>query len=58
VKEWFFEKKHARQRRVWMSRCGPIQKQSYLLSADGENNEIRVIRREDAAWSATFGGNA
>jgi hypothetical protein len=40
---------------VWDIAVWPDPKQTYLLSADGENNEIRVLRREDGAVVGTFG---
>ncbi len=33
----------------------PDAKQTYLLSADGENNVIRILRRSDGAVLGTFG---
>ena len=32
-------------------------KQSYLLSAGGENNEIRIINRQDGTVAGSFGRN-
>jgi hypothetical protein len=57
VKEWFFEKNTLGNGAVWDVAIWPDPKQTYLLSADGENNEIRVLRREDGAVVGTFGGN-
>ena len=43
VKEWFFEKNTLGNGAVWDIAIWPDPKQTYLLSADGENNEIRII---------------
>ncbi len=40
VTEWFFEKN---------------TQQTYLLSADGENNEVRILKREDGTVVGSFG---
>src|SRR6202023_3430986 len=57
VKEWFFEKNTLGNGAVWDVAVWPDPKQSYLLSADGENNEIRVIKREDGTVVGSFGRN-
>jgi hypothetical protein len=36
----------------------PDPKQTYLLTADGENNEIRVLKRDDGTVIGQFGRNA
>ncbi len=33
----------------------PDKAQTYFVTADGENNEVRVVRREDGAVVGTFG---
>src|SRR5260370_11591625 len=58
VKEWFFEKNTLGNGAVWDVAIWPDPKQTYLLSADGENNEIRVIRREDGSVVGSFGHNS
>jgi hypothetical protein len=35
----------------------PDPKQTYLLSADGANNEIRVLKRDDGTVVGSFGRN-
>jgi DNA-binding beta-propeller fold protein YncE len=57
VKEWFYEKNTLGNGAVWDVAVWPDPKQTYLLSADGENNEIRIIRREDGTVVGSFGGN-
>lgn len=55
VKEWFYEKNTLGNGAVWDVAIWPDPKQSYLLSADGENNEIRVLNREDGKVVGSFG---
>ena len=55
VKEWFFEKTTLGNGAVWDLVLWPDPKQTWLLSADGENNEIRVLRRDDGAVVGSFG---
>jgi hypothetical protein len=55
VKEWFFEKNTLGNGAVWDLALWPDPQQSYLLSADGENNEIRIIRREDGVVVGSLG---
>ena len=57
VKEWFYEKNTLGNGAVWDLAIWPDPKQTYLLSADGENNEIRVIKREDGTVVGSFGHN-
>jgi len=57
VTEWFYEKNTLGNGAVWDVAVWPDPKQSYLLSADGENNEIRILRREDGSVVGSFGGN-
>lgn len=49
VKEWFYEKNTLGNGAVWDIAIWPDPKQTYLLSADGENNEIRILKREDGS---------
>ena len=42
---------------VWDVAIWPDPKQTWLLSADGENNEIRIIRRDDGSVVGSFGHN-
>ncbi|HZR72192.1 hypothetical protein [Bradyrhizobium sp.] len=55
VKEWFFEKNTLGNGAVWDIAIWPDPKQSYLLNADGENNEIRIINRADGTVVGSFG---
>jgi hypothetical protein len=55
VKEWFFEKNTLGNGAVWDIAIWPDPKQSWLLTADGENNEIRVLKRDDGTVVASFG---
>ena len=55
VKEWFYEKNTLANGAVWDVVIWPDPKQSYLLSADGANNEIRVLKRDDGTVVGTFG---
>lgn len=57
VKEWFYEKATLGNGAVWDLAVWPYPKQSWLLTADGENNEIRVINRDDGKVVGTFGRN-
>ena len=54
VKEWFYEKNTLANGAVWDVVIWPDPKQTYLLSADGANNEIRVIKREDGTVVGQF----
>jgi hypothetical protein len=54
VKEWFYEKNTRGNGAVWDIAIWPDPKQTYLLSADGENNEIRVLRRDEWYRSRQF----
>jgi DNA-binding beta-propeller fold protein YncE len=55
VKEFFYEKNTLGNGAVWDLALWPDPKQTYLLSADGENNEIRIIRRDDGVVVGSFG---
>ena len=55
VKEWFYEKNTLANGAVWDVLIWPDPKQTWLLSADGANNEIRVIKREDGTVVGQFG---
>jgi DNA-binding beta-propeller fold protein YncE len=57
VKEWFYEKNTLGNGAVWDIAIWPDAKQSYLLSADGENNEIRILKRDDGSVVGSFGRN-
>jgi DNA-binding beta-propeller fold protein YncE len=55
MKEWFFEKNTLGNGAVWDIAVWPDPKQTWLLSADGENNEIRVLKRDDGTVVGSFG---
>jgi DNA-binding beta-propeller fold protein YncE len=55
VTEWFFEKNTLGNGAVWDVAIWPDPKQTYLLSADGENNEVRILKREDGTVVGSFG---
>ena len=57
VKEWFYEKNTLANGAVWDVVIWPDPKQTYLLSADGANNEIRVLKRDDGTVAGSFGRN-
>lgn len=57
VKEWFFEKATLGSGAIWDISIFPDAAQSWLLTADGENNEVRVVRREDGSVGGSFGRN-
>ena len=40
---------------MWDLALWPDPKQTYLLSTDGENNVIRILRREDSSVVGSFG---
>jgi len=56
VKEWFYEKTTLGNGAVWDLAIWPDPKQTWLLNADGENNEIRILKREDGSVVGRFGG--
>lgn len=55
VKEWFYEKSTLGNGAVWDVAIFPDAAQSWLLTADGENNEVRVLKRDDGSVVGTFG---
>ena len=55
VKEWIYEKDSRGDGAVFDLALWPDPKQTYLLNADGTNNEIRVIKREDGSVVGSFG---
>ena len=57
VKEWFYEKNTLGNGAVWDIAVWPNPGQTWLLSADGENNEIRVLKRDDGTVVGSFGRN-
>jgi DNA-binding beta-propeller fold protein YncE len=57
VKEWFFEKNTLGSGAAWDVAIWPDPKQNWLLNAAGENDEIRVLNREDGTIVGSFGRN-
>jgi DNA-binding beta-propeller fold protein YncE len=57
VKEWFYEKNTLGNGSVWDVLIWPDPKQTWLLNADGENNEIRILKRDDGTVVGSFGHN-
>lgn len=57
VKEWFYEKNTLGNGAVWDIAIWPDPAQTYLLSADGENNEVRILKRDDGSVVGSFGRN-
>jgi hypothetical protein len=55
VTEWFYEKATRGAGSVWDLTFWPRAEQTFLLNADGENNEVRILRRSDGAVLGTFG---
>ena len=55
VTEWFYEKKTLGNGAVWDLNFWPDRQQTYLISVDGENNEMRILRRSDGAVVGTVG---
>ena len=57
VKEFFVEKNTLANGSMWDLAIWPDPDQSYLINADGANNEIRVLSRDTGAVLATVGRN-
>lgn len=55
VTEWFYEKGTLGNGATWDVDFWPDSKQTYLVSADGENNVLRLLRRSDGAVVGTIG---
>jgi DNA-binding beta-propeller fold protein YncE len=55
VTEWFFEKSTLGNGAVWDLNFWPDANQTYLLNIDGENNQLRILRRSDGAVVGGFG---
>jgi DNA-binding beta-propeller fold protein YncE len=55
VKEWFYEKNSRGNGAVFDLALWPDAKQTWLLNADGTNNEIRVLDRADGKVVGSFG---
>jgi DNA-binding beta-propeller fold protein YncE len=57
VKEFFIEKATRANGSVWDLDLWPDQNETYLLNADGANNEVRTISRETGEILGAFGRN-
>ncbi|MCJ2033427.1 hypothetical protein [Methylobacterium sp. J-068] len=57
VKEFFVEKNTRANGSVWELALWPDPEQTYLLNADGANNEVRTLRRDTGEVVGAFGRN-
>lgn len=57
VKEFFIAKETPGQGSVWDLDLWPDAKQTFLMNADGVNNEVRTLVRETGEVVGTFGRN-
>jgi DNA-binding beta-propeller fold protein YncE len=57
VREFRIESKTLSNGSVWDLEFFPDASQSYLLNADGANNEVRVIKRDTGETASAFGRN-
>jgi DNA-binding beta-propeller fold protein YncE len=57
VKEMFVEKDTRANGSVWELALWPDERQSYLLNADGANNEVRTLSRDTGEILGRFGRN-
>ncbi len=57
VKEFFIEKDTRANGSVWDLEIWPDQNETYLINADGANNEVRIISRETGEILGAFGRN-
>ncbi len=55
VTEWFYEKRTLGNGAVWDLTLSRDPQQTWLFNADGENNEVRILRRSDGAVVGSFG---
>ncbi|HEU4661035.1 MAG TPA: hypothetical protein VFS63_10275 [Pseudolabrys sp.] len=55
VKEFFVEKNTKLQGSMWWLALWPDATQSYLIAADGANNEVHVLSRETGQELSSFG---
>jgi DNA-binding beta-propeller fold protein YncE len=55
VTEWFYARNTLGNGSVWDLALWPDAHQTWLLNADGENNEVRILRRSDGAVVGSFG---
>ena len=57
VKEFFVEKNTRANGSVWELALWPDAEQTYLLNADGANNEVRTLKRDTGEVVGAFGRN-
>ncbi len=57
VKEFFIEKNTLANGSVWDLEFWPDEKETFLMNADGANNEVRTINRETGEILGAFGRN-
>jgi len=57
VKEFFVAKEKLQQGSVWDLDFWPDAKQTFLMNADGANNEVRTLLRENGEVVGSFGRN-
>lgn len=57
VKEFFVEKSTRANGSVWELAIWPDEKESFLINADGANNEVRTLSRETGDVLGRFGRN-
>ena len=57
VREFFVEKNTLANGSVWDLELWPDANQSFLINADGANNEVRILGRETGATLGAFGRN-
>jgi DNA-binding beta-propeller fold protein YncE len=55
VTEWFYVKATRGNGGVWDLAIWPDPQQSFLFNADGENNEVRILKRADGLVLGAFG---
>jgi len=55
VREWFYETATLGNGSVWDLALWPDARQTFLFNADGENNEVRTLHREDGTVLGAFG---
>lgn len=55
VREWIYDTATLGNGSVWDLAIWPDARQTFLFSADGENNEVRILQREDGMVVGAFG---
>lgn len=55
VTEWFYVKETRGNGGVWDLAIWPDAQQTFLFNADGENNEVRILKRADGMVLGAFG---